>query len=126
MILDMIERMASDRTWIYTGIAGALFGAAFLFYIKDTRIGLWAYSKFDQCMDWLRDTLGITMLDQDPEAWRKVNPKIAAKIDELEARIDNLNNNAIKIAAVAERDSAKIDKLEERANTQLMMDMVSK
>jgi gamma-glutamyl:cysteine ligase YbdK (ATP-grasp superfamily) len=77
-------------------------------------------------MDWLRDTLGITMLDQDPEAWRKVNPKIAAKIDQLEARIDNLNNNAIKIAAVAERDSAKIDKLEERANTQLMMDMVSK
>ena len=26
---EMIERMADDRLWIYTGIAGALLGAAF-------------------------------------------------------------------------------------------------
>lgn len=87
---ETIQNMASDRLWIYTGIAGALLGAAFLFYIKDTRIGLWAYSKFDQCMDWIRDKLGLTMLEQDPEAWRKVNPKISAKIDQLEARISDL------------------------------------
>ena len=43
-------------------------------------------------MDWLRDKLGLSMLDQDPEAWRKVNPKIAAKIDELEARINKIEN----------------------------------
>ena len=26
-MLEMIERMASDRLWIYTGIVGSLFGA---------------------------------------------------------------------------------------------------
>ena len=27
---EMIERMSNDRLWIYTGIVGSLFGAAFL------------------------------------------------------------------------------------------------
>ena len=26
-MIEMLERMASDRLWIYTGIAGSLFGA---------------------------------------------------------------------------------------------------
>ena len=39
---EMIERMASDRLWIYTGIVGSLAGAAFLFWFKDTRMALWA------------------------------------------------------------------------------------
>tara|TARA_X000001036_G_C20511893_1_gene738479 strand:- start:490 stop:765 length:276 start_codon:yes stop_codon:yes gene_type:complete len=86
----MIWEMLSDRLWIYTSIAGSLLGAACLFYIKDTRIGLWGYTKFDQMVDWLRDRYGWTWLNQDPEAWRKVNPKIAGKIDELEARISKL------------------------------------
>ena len=34
---DMIERMAGDRLWIYTGIAGSLFGAAFLAWFQGTR-----------------------------------------------------------------------------------------
>jgi hypothetical protein len=29
-------------------------------------------------------------LNQDPDAWKKVNPKIAAKIESLEARLENL------------------------------------
>tara|TARA_B100000941_G_C28223223_1_gene407745 strand:- start:45 stop:320 length:276 start_codon:yes stop_codon:yes gene_type:complete len=86
----MIWEMLSDRLWIYTSIAGSLLGAACLFYIKDTRIGLWGYSKFDQMVDWLRDRYGWTWLNQDPEAWRKVNPKISGKIDQLEARIAKL------------------------------------
>lgn len=84
--------MLNDTLWIYTSIAGSLLGAAVLFYIKDTRIGLWGYSKFDAVMDWLRDRYGWSWLYQDPEAWRKVNPKIAAKIDDLEARIRKLES----------------------------------
>ena len=41
---DLIERMASDRLWIYTALVGSLFGLAFSTYIKGTRIGLWAYA----------------------------------------------------------------------------------
>jgi len=80
-----------DYLWIYTSIAGALLGAACLAYIRDTRIGLWGYSKFDQILDWLRDRYGWTWFDQDPEAWKKVNPKIAAKIQELENRINEMS-----------------------------------
>ena len=82
--------MFEDRLWIYTSIAGSLLGAACLFYIKDTRIGLWGYAKFDQYCDWLRDRYGWTWLNQDPEAWRKVHPKIAKKLDELESRIKKI------------------------------------
>jgi len=46
--------------WIYTSIAGSLLGAACLFYIKDTRIGLWGYSQFDKMVDKLRDRFGWT------------------------------------------------------------------
>ena len=47
----MIERMASDRLWIYTGIVGSLFGAAFLFWFKDTKMAMWAVAKFDNWME---------------------------------------------------------------------------
>ena len=87
---EMIERMAGDRLWIYTGIAGSIFGALFLAYMKDTRIGLWVYGKWDRAIDFLRDRYGWTWLNQDPDAWKKVNPGIAKKIDELETRIKKL------------------------------------
>ena len=86
----MIERMAGDRLWIYTGIAGSIFGALFLTYMKDTRMGLWVYSKWDRAIDFLRDRYGWTWLNQDVDAWKKSNPGVAKKIEELEARIKRL------------------------------------
>ena len=79
--------------WIYTSIAGSLLGAACLFYIKDTRIGLWGYSQFDKMVDKLRDRFGWTWLNQDPEAWKKVNPKIAKKIEELDKRLQYIEKH---------------------------------
>jgi|TARA_B110000908_G_C10085369_1_gene371512 hypothetical protein len=82
--------MFEDTLWIYTSIAGAILGAAALFYIKDTRIGLWGYGRFDALLDHLVNKFGWTWLKQDPDAWKKVHPRIAAKLDELEARLENL------------------------------------
>ena len=87
---EMIERMVSDRLWIYTGIAGSIFGALFLAYMRDTRIGLWVYSKWDNILDYIRDKFGGTWFDQPEDAWRKISPRIAKKIDELENRIKKL------------------------------------
>ena len=84
---EMIERMVSDRLWIYTGIAGSIFGALFLAYMRDTRIGLWVYSKWDNLLDYIRDKFGWTWFDQPEDAWKKVSPKIAKKIEELEKRL---------------------------------------
>jgi len=86
----MIERMASDRLWIYTGIGGSIFGAVVLAYLSTTRVGLWGYSKFDKMVDYLVEKFGLTWLEQPEDAWRQRYPKITAKIDELEQRLSKL------------------------------------
>lgn len=92
MIWDMIERMASDRLWIYTAIVGSIFGWAFSTYFATTRLGLWFYAKFDLTIDYLVNRWGITWFQQPEDAWRKKYPRITNKIDELEKRISDLEN----------------------------------
>tara|TARA_E500000178_G_scaffold323284_1_gene348724 strand:- start:9541 stop:9819 length:279 start_codon:yes stop_codon:yes gene_type:complete len=89
---EMIERMASDRLWIYTAIAGSLFSAAFLFWFKDTRMALWAVGKFDNFLTYLVDRWGWKWLQQPEDLWRKRYPRITKKIDLLEERIKKLED----------------------------------
>ena len=89
-IYEMIARMASDRLWIYTALAGSLLGAAFLFWFKDTRMATWAVAKFDAFLEHLAIRWGWTWLQQPKDAWRKKYPHVTKKIDELEARIERL------------------------------------
>ncbi len=87
---EMIERMADDRLWIYTALAGSLFGAGFLFWFKDTRMATWAVTKFDSILEYLAVRWGWTWLQDDPDAWRKKYPHVTKKIDELEKRLKHL------------------------------------
>jgi hypothetical protein len=87
---EMIERMATDRLWIYTALAGSIFGAIFIAYISTTRIGLWFYAQVDRILDYLVKRWGLTWLEQPEDAWRKRYPKITAKIDQLEERLKKL------------------------------------
>ena len=89
----MIERMFDDTLWIYTAIAGSLFGAAFLAYFKDTKAGLWCYAKLDSILDYLVKRWGLTWFKQPTDAWRKKYPHVTYKIDELEARIIELEKS---------------------------------
>ena len=93
---EMIQNMAGDRTWIYTSIAGSILGAAVLAYLSTTRIGLWGYAKFDLAVDYLVERWGLTWLQQPEDAWRKKYPKITAKIDDLEGRLQKLEGNNAK------------------------------
>jgi hypothetical protein len=88
--MEMISRLFGDTLWIYTSIIGALLGAAFLAYFKETRLGIWSYGKLDQFLDYLVDRYDWTWLEQPEDAWRKKYPKITKKIDELEKRIREL------------------------------------
>ena len=87
----MIERLFDDTLWIYTSILGAVAGAAFLAYFKETKAGLWAYAKLDQTLDYLVERFGWTWLEQPEDAWRKKYPKITNKIDEIERRLNELD-----------------------------------
>jgi uncharacterized protein (DUF2164 family) len=89
-MVELLDRMFGDTLWIYTGIVGSIFGALFIAYMRDTRIGLWFYGKWDFVLDFVRDRYGWTWFDQDVDAWRKVNPNIAKKIDEIETRVKEL------------------------------------
>jgi len=88
--MDIIARMLEDTLWIYTAIAGALLGAAFLAYFKDTYLGIWSYAQFDRFLDYLVNRWNLTWLKQDDNAWRKKYPHVTKKIDELEARLEKL------------------------------------
>jgi len=87
---DMIDRIFGDTLWIWTALIGSIFGAMSVKWLRDTRIGLWAYGLFDKTLDFLRDRWGWTFLNQDRDAWRKINPNLSNKIDELESRIERL------------------------------------
>lgn len=93
---EMIQNMASDRTWIYTSIAGSIAGAMVLAYLSTTRLGLWGYAKFDLAVDYLVERWGLTWLQQPEDAWRKKYPKITAKIDSIESRLDKLEGQNAK------------------------------
>ena len=88
--MELLDRMFGDTLWIWTALVGSIFGAMSVKWLKDTRIGLWAYGKFDKTLDFLRDRWGWTFLNQDKDAWRKVYPNISNKIDELASRLEQL------------------------------------
>jgi len=89
-MMDLIDKLLNDTLWIYTAIIGSILGAAFIAYIRTTRIGIAAYLKFDSMVDVLVNRYGLTFLKQDDDAWRKKYPHIRNKIDELEDRIERI------------------------------------
>ena len=92
--MELLERLFDDTLWIYTAIAGALLGAAFLAWFRDTRAGLWGYTLFDRVLDYLVNRWGWTWLQEPEDIWRKRYPKMTVKIDELEKRIKQLEENS--------------------------------
>ena len=89
---EMIERMATDRLWIYTAIVGSLFGAAFLAWFQTTRMGLWAYDRFNNFLDHLVRKCNFKWLEKPYSNWRDKYPHITKKIDELDERLKKLES----------------------------------
>jgi len=89
----MIDRLFDDTLWIYTAIIGSVIGAVFVAYMRTTRIGISFYSKVDSILDVLVDRYGFKFLKQDENAWRKKYPHVRNKIDELENRLERLEQN---------------------------------
>ena len=122
-MMETISAMFGDTLWIYTAIAGALLGAAFLAWFKETNMGLWAYTKFDGFLDYLAIRLGWTWLQEPVDAWRKKYPKVVSKIDDLEIRIMFLESiahppvsagGATELKGLIEDIDVRLNKLEKK------------
>jgi len=76
--------------WAAKSIASALLGTASAEYIKNTRLGHWAYTKFEKVANHIKDRWGIDMLDPAEAEWQTRYPKLIEKINQLETRIKQL------------------------------------
>ena len=75
--------------WLISSIAGAILGNAADSWFADTKLGIWLYKKVDDVATWASNKLGLKVL-RDENNWRVKYPNVAKKLEELEARISNI------------------------------------
>jgi hypothetical protein len=77
--------------WIFliSSIASSILGSAANSWFADTKAGIWFYKKVDNVSTWASKKLGLKVL-QDEQNWKTKYPNVSKKIDELEARINEL------------------------------------
>ena len=78
--------------WLISSIAGSILGSAADSWFADTKLGRWVYQKVDDVASWASKKLGLKVL-QDENNWRKKYPNVSKKIDDLEARIKQLEGD---------------------------------
>jgi len=75
--------------FLISNIAGSIIGNAADGWFADTKLGVWFYKKVDNVSTWASKKLGLKIL-QDEQNWKTKYPNVAAKIEKLEARINEL------------------------------------
>ena len=77
--------------WVFliSSITSSIIGMAAESWFADTKLGVWFYKKVDNVSTWASKKLGLKIL-QDEQNWKAKYPNVAAKIEKLEARINEL------------------------------------
>ena len=78
--------------FLVSSIASSIIGSAADSWFADTKLGRWFYKKVDDVASWASKKLGLKIL-QNEDSWRKKYPNVAKKIDDLEARIQQLEGD---------------------------------
>ena len=78
--------------WLISSIAGSILGSAADTWFADTKLGRWFYKKVDDVASWASKKLGLKVL-QEENNWRKKYPNVSTKLDDLEARIKQLEGD---------------------------------
>ena len=78
--------------WLISSIAGSILGSAADTWFADTKLGRWFYKKVDDVASWASKKLGLKVL-QNENNWRKKYPNVSKKLDNLEARIKQLEGD---------------------------------
>jgi len=77
--------------FLISSIASSILCSAANSWFIDTKAGVWFYSKVDDVSTWASTKLGLKVL-ADEENWKAQHPNVNNKIDELEARVNKLEN----------------------------------
>ena len=75
--------------FLIKAIASGIIGNAVNNWFADTKIGVWFYKKVDNVSTWASKKLGLKVL-ADEEDWKKKYPNVSKDIEELEARVNKL------------------------------------
>ena len=78
--------------FLISSIASSIIGSAADSWFADTKLGMWVYKKVDDVASWASKKLGLKVL-QDENNWKKKYPNVSKKIDDLEARIKQLEGD---------------------------------
>jgi hypothetical protein len=78
--------------FLISSIASGILGGAANSWFADTKMGTWFYCKVDNVASWASKKLGLKVL-ADEISWKMKYPNIALKIDELEARLKQIEEN---------------------------------
>lgn len=78
--------------WIIKSIAGSIIGSASSSWFQNTSLGRWFFQKTSDLYDWAADRYDLKILNTE-DSWRQKYPNIAYKMEELEMRISELENN---------------------------------
>ena len=78
--------------FLISSIASSIIGSAADSWFADTKLGRWFYKKVDDVASWASKKLGLKIL-QNETNWRNKYPNVAIKIDDLEARIKQLEGD---------------------------------
>ena len=75
--------------FLISSIASSIIGSAADSWFADTKMGVWFYTKIDNVSTWASKKLGLKVL-QDEINWKTKYPNVSIKIDSLEARVKQL------------------------------------
>ena len=75
-----------------SSIPSSIIGIASDTWFADTKLGRWFYKKVDDVASWASKKLGLKILQNETD-WRNKYPNVAKKIDDLEARIKQLEGD---------------------------------
>ena len=75
--------------FLISSIASSIIGSAANSWFCETKMGKWFYRNIDDVASWASKKLGLKIL-KDENNWKTKYPNVAAKVEELEARIMKL------------------------------------
>ena len=89
--VKLVPHQIGVNMWFFliSSIASSIIGSAADTWFADTKMGKWFYRKVDDVASWASRKLGLKVL-QDETNWKTKCPNVANKMDDLEARIKQL------------------------------------